>query len=280
VLSLETVFMNLRPTIFALSVAAGISVCLLPSASFAGSFASVAPDSIAELESMHQQAIDSLLKNDFEGAIRAYSDILLVEPDDETAYTGLGQIYMVLGRYQKAVESFQNALEINPDNQVAILGIQTVMDPDGVEGMVSRQQAEYEPSPLLPQPVGAAPMKAESVQTLEPQAILPELAPKAKMDKRRSAVKAVLRAGARPAAPRAESFVRRLPVGLRPGHLHAQRAQMALRNAGFYDGPVNGLIGTEVKASIRDFQKSFGLEQNGRLTAVTWAKLSEYLSAR
>ena len=234
-------------------------------------FGAISPEKVAELESMHQQAIDFLIQNDFQGAVRTYSDILLMEPDDETAYTGLGQIYMVQGRYKQANNAFQNALNINGHNQVALAGIRKIMDPDGVEGMISKPEVEAEA--YLPLPVlSATPVNAST-------------APQAGMAKRQSAVKVkkdyISPSPVTPAAPTRVASKKRkgsyAHLG-RLGLLHAQRAQMALRRAGFYRGSVNGMIGPITKSSVRDFQKSFGIVSNGRLNSATLAKLSEYLS--
>ncbi len=234
-------------------------------------FGSITPEKIAELESMHQQASDFLIQNDFQGALRTYSDILLMEPDDETAYTGLGQIYMVQGKYKKAHEAFQSALNINPDNQVALSGIRRIMDPDGVEGMVSKLELEtesYRAAAIKP-----APMRARIVP-----------APQAEMASRQSAVK-VKKGYISPVPPTPAVKVAPTPARKRQvlrlgrvGLLHAQRAQMALRRAGFYKGAVNGMIGASTKASLREFQKNFGITPSGRLTPATLSKLSEYLS--
>ena len=91
----------------------------------------VAPEEITKLEKMHQQAEDYILKNEFDKALRVYGDILLLEPDDEAAYTGMGQIYLIQGKTQKAFLAYQNALTINPDNEAALAGIQKIKDPDG-----------------------------------------------------------------------------------------------------------------------------------------------------
>ena len=258
--------MNIRRSFFVLLVVLAGTFCAQAAQAQPGGFAAVTPERVAELESMHQQAIDSLLKNDFQGAIRTYSDILLLEPDDEIAYTGLGQIYLLLGQYKKAHEAFENALEINPDNQVAILGIQRIMDPDGTEGMVSRHEI------LAEERFPPAPVKMASVERL-----LIDSVPAARMAERRSALKAKKSDPSSNVKKVSPGSVRRLG---RTGFLHAQRVQMALKTSGFYAGPVNGLIGASVKDSLRKFQKDFGLRANGRMTAATWSRLSEYLSTR
>ncbi|OGW83810.1 MAG: hypothetical protein A3C47_01060 [Omnitrophica bacterium RIFCSPHIGHO2_02_FULL_51_18] len=86
--------------------------------------------SISQIDALHTKAEGQIVENDFRGAVRTYEDILLVEPDDEAAYTNLGRIYMILGDTQKAAECFQNALHINPDNEGALFGIEKIRDPD------------------------------------------------------------------------------------------------------------------------------------------------------
>jgi len=210
-------------------------------------FTSVTPEKVMELELLHQKATDLILKNDFEGAIRTYSDILLMEPDDETAYTALGQVYLVLGQYRKAHEAFRNALHIDPDNQVAAIGIQKIMDPDGVEGMVSRSALAG-----------------------------PRFVPGAKMEGRSSAGRAKKSAYAT-AVKRGKTPPRGTSGFGRPGLLHAQRVQMALKNAGFYDGPVNGLIGGSTKKALTEFQRKKGLPATGKIASETWRALSAEL---
>ena len=236
------------------------------------SFTAISTEKIMELESLHQKATDLLLKNDFEGAIRTYSDILLVEPDDETAYTALGQIYLVLGQYKKSHEAFQNALHINPDNQTAAIGIQSILDPDGVDGLISRDQAETENTTTAP------PHESKKI-------IAVSLAPRAKISARISAMrtKRATEPIAHPKRLDIPSTVKRVKTPRistkfgRPGRMHAQRVQMALKTAGLYDGPVNGLVGGSTKRALLEFQKQSGLPETGRVTRDTWTLLSRNL---
>ena len=87
---------------------------------------------LRELKQLHQKAEGCILKNDFKAAILVYEDIILSEPDDETAYTGLGQSYLVLGDYPRAKNAYLNALHINPDNETALLGMKKIEDPDSM----------------------------------------------------------------------------------------------------------------------------------------------------
>ena len=85
---------------------------------------------IAKLEKMHTDAEELIAVNDLEGAIEIYNNIILLEPDDEIAYTNMGHANLLLGNIGEAEEDFLNALHINPDNQAAYLGLQRIRDPD------------------------------------------------------------------------------------------------------------------------------------------------------
>ena len=76
-----------------------------------GSFESVSPkrsirsvdaETIEKIRLMHDRAENQILTGDFQGALETYWNIIFFEPDDETAYTGMGQVYLVLGNYRKA----------------------------------------------------------------------------------------------------------------------------------------------------------------------------------
>lgn len=53
--------------------------------------------------------------------------------------------------------------------------------------------------------------------------------------------------------------------------------QAALKNAGFYNGPVDGKFGQLTSSAIMEFQKANGLKADGKVGQQTWAKLSEHL---
>jgi len=52
--------------------------------------------------------------------------------------------------------------------------------------------------------------------------------------------------------------------------------QMALKNAGYYTGPVDGVAGHGTKDSIRRFQADHSLKTDGVAGRKTWAKLKVY----
>ncbi|MBU4488997.1 MAG: peptidoglycan-binding protein [Candidatus Omnitrophica bacterium] len=57
-----------------------------------------------------------------------------------------------------------------------------------------------------------------------------------------------------------------------------KRIQIALKKAGFYNGPVDGKIGKNTKDAIKEFQKKNGLKSDGIVGKKTWAALSKYLN--
>jgi hypothetical protein len=59
----------------------------------------------------------------------------------------------------------------------------------------------------------------------------------------------------------------------------AKEIQLALKNAGFYAGAVDGKIGPKSQQAIVDFQKANGLTADGKVGPRTWAALSRYLNA-
>ena len=52
--------------------------------------------------------------------------------------------------------------------------------------------------------------------------------------------------------------------------------QQALKNAGFYQGPVDGKMGALTKEAIKEFQRVHGLKDDGVAGRQTWAKLRAY----
>ena len=54
--------------------------------------------------------------------------------------------------------------------------------------------------------------------------------------------------------------------------------QKALKNAGYYDGPIDGKIGPKTRAAIMAFQGDKGLKEDGIPGSQTKEKLAKYLS--
>ena len=64
-------------------------------------------------------------------------------------------------------------------------------------------------------------------------------------------------------------------VGAKPA---PKEIQQALKNAGLYDGKVDGNIGSKTKKAIEAFQKQNGLKADGKVGRKTWKALSVYLN--
>lgn len=58
----------------------------------------------------------------------------------------------------------------------------------------------------------------------------------------------------------------------------AVEIQTALKNAGFYNAEIDGKIGPMTKKSIVEFQKTNGLQADGKVGPKTWEVLSPYLN--
>ncbi len=52
--------------------------------------------------------------------------------------------------------------------------------------------------------------------------------------------------------------------------------QQALKNAGFYQGAIDGKMGPQSREAIREFQRVHGLSVDGIVGRKTWAQLSPY----
>ncbi len=52
--------------------------------------------------------------------------------------------------------------------------------------------------------------------------------------------------------------------------------QQALKNAGFYQGIIDGKMGPQTREAIKEFQRVHGLNDDGVAGRQTWAKLGQY----
>lgn len=56
-----------------------------------------------------------------------------------------------------------------------------------------------------------------------------------------------------------------------------ENIQLALKNAGFYKGPINGKLGQKTRNAICRFQKSKRIKVDGAVGQKTWSCLKKYL---
>lgn len=52
--------------------------------------------------------------------------------------------------------------------------------------------------------------------------------------------------------------------------------QQALKNAGYYNGPIDGKIGPSTRKAVRAFQKDNGMKPDGVVGKGTWKRLQSY----
>ncbi len=57
-----------------------------------------------------------------------------------------------------------------------------------------------------------------------------------------------------------------------------KQIQQALKNAGLYNGKVDGTVGPKTKKAVEAFQSQNGLKADGKVGAKTWRALSAYLN--
>lgn len=56
-----------------------------------------------------------------------------------------------------------------------------------------------------------------------------------------------------------------------------EEVQEALKSAGYYDGAIDGKLGSGSQRAIKAFQKDHGLESDGIIGQKTWAELKNYI---
>lgn len=58
---------------------------------------------------------------------------------------------------------------------------------------------------------------------------------------------------------------------------NVKQIQMALQNAGYSPGPIDGRMGKQTRSAIRQFQSAHNLAVDGKVGKKTWAVLQDYL---
>ena len=61
---------------------------------------------------------------------------------------------------------------------------------------------------------------------------------------------------------------------------NAKQIQVALKNAGYYQGVIDGKLGRVSREAIRAFQKANNLSVDGKVGKKTWAALKDYLEKK
>ena len=66
-------------------------------------------------------------------------------------------------------------------------------------------------------------------------------------------------------------------IGEEKAHPSARHIQIALKNAGYNPGRIDGHIGKQTRGAIRAFQKANNLKESGKADKETWGLLKEEL---
>jgi Tfp pilus assembly protein PilF len=77
------------------------------------------------------QATELFNKDDIEAAIQMYQKALKLDPDDPTALTGLGAAFDEAGELESAVDCYKNALKVDSDDVLAHSGLGLVYEKQG-----------------------------------------------------------------------------------------------------------------------------------------------------
>ena len=60
----------------------------------------------------------------------------------------------------------------------------------------------------------------------------------------------------------------------------ARQIQAALKNAGYYEGVIDGKLGKKTRRAVKEFQKANNLSVDGKVGPKTWAALKEFLQKK
>jgi peptidoglycan hydrolase-like protein with peptidoglycan-binding domain len=82
---------------------------------------------------------------------------------------------------------------------------------------------------------------------------------------------------AKPETTQEEGKKRIKVIGEEKFHPSAKHVQMALKNAGYNPGRVDGKLGKQSREALKAFQKANNLKENGKAGKETWDLLKEYL---
>jgi Flp pilus assembly protein TadD len=85
------------------------------------------------------QATDLLKKDDIEAAIQKYQEALKLSPDDPIALTGLGAAFDEAGELESAVDCYKKALKVDSDDVIAHSGLGVAYEKQGNTDLTIRE---------------------------------------------------------------------------------------------------------------------------------------------
>lgn len=69
-------------------------------------------------------------------------------------------------------------------------------------------------------------------------------------------------------------------IGEAKQDIDTKQIQLALKNADYYQGAIDGVMGKHTRRAIRAFQRANNLSADGKVGKNTWAILKEYLTKK
>lgn len=81
-----------------------------------------------DIQNMLEEAVSRSAVGDHTGALREYDSILRKEPTNVKALVGKGATYRRLSKVQSSVECIKKALEIDPENEAALINMAGLME--------------------------------------------------------------------------------------------------------------------------------------------------------
>ncbi len=79
------------------------------------------------------------------------------------------------------------------------------------------------------------------------------------------------------ASPAPKHVVKKKVISRVKSRPNTKQIQIALRNAGYEPGSVDGRMGRQTRQAIKEFQKAHGFAQTGKVDKKTWNVLRDYL---
>ncbi|MFQ5928275.1 MAG: tetratricopeptide repeat protein, partial [Acidobacteriota bacterium] len=70
-----------------------------------------------------EQALSHYKQGQYSKAIEEFEQIVKANPDYESGHRILGDSYLRIKKYEKAIEAFENALRLKSDNYISFYGL-------------------------------------------------------------------------------------------------------------------------------------------------------------
>lgn len=140
-----------RPPSKGLLVGMGVFVVAVVAAGYVGIGAPVAMDPTAVAAQAPQGGGHSVTMEQIEGMTEKLAERLKEQPDDPEGWAMLGRSYAVLGKHDKAVPAFKQAMTLRPGDAVLIADYADAL------AVVNGRSLEGEPSQLIEQALKADP---------------------------------------------------------------------------------------------------------------------------